>query len=88
MDLSLIPWPVRDEHRDTYIYRMLERESLLRDGLPCGTQEELEALEQWKATLDRAGVVVTYVPAHRDGFVLVYAKDGERGQIILRPEPV
>ena len=33
MDLSLIPWDVREEHRDSYLHAMLERESLRREGL-------------------------------------------------------
>ncbi|HIY23261.1 MAG TPA: hypothetical protein H9837_02980 [Candidatus Brachybacterium merdigallinarum] len=88
MQLSLIPWAVREEHRGTHIYRMLERESLLRAGLPGGTQEELEQLEEWKAGLAQFGAVVDYVPRHRFGFVLVYAteSEAEAGELIRWPK--
>lgn len=79
MTLSLIPWDVREEHRERHMYRMLERESLRREGLPCGTQEDLDQLEQWKGDLAGLGpgAVVDYVPEHPQGFVLVVATEGE-----------
>lgn len=79
MALSLIPWDVREEHRGRHMFRVLERESLRRDGLPCGTQEDLDQLQQWKSGLAGLGpgVVVDYVPEHPQGFVLVFAREGE-----------
>lgn len=85
MQLSLLPWDVREEHRDTHLYRMLERESLLRAGLPGGTPEELEQLEEWKSGLAQFGAVVDYNPRLPHGFVLVHATEAEQGELIRRP---
>ncbi len=85
MDLSLIPWDVREEHRDSYLHAMLERESLRREGLPCGTAEELAELERWKAALVETGAVVDYVPSHPLGFVLVYSRTPGDGALIAPP---
>lgn len=85
MHLSLLPWDVREEHRDTHIYRMLERESLLREGLPSATQEELEQLEEWKSGLAQHGAVVIYEPRLPRGFALVYATEEEKGELIRWP---
>ena len=64
---------------------MLERESLLRAGMPAGTQEELEQLEEWKSGLAQLGAVVDYIPHLAHGFVLIYATEAEQGQLIRRP---
>lgn len=85
MPLPLPPWDVREEHRDSPLHRMLERESLRREGMPCGTQEDLGQLEEWKARLAELGAVVDYRPTLRRGFFLVYATEAERGQLIRRP---
>jgi len=81
--LSLLPWDVREEHRDAHLHLMLERESLRREGLPFGTAEEAEALEAWKASLRRHSSVVDYRAETRSGFFLVYAAEGE--DLIRRP---
>ena len=83
MTLSLLPWDVREEHRDVHLHLMLERESLRRAGLPVGTAEEAEALEAWKASLRRRGAVVDYRADTRRGFILVHAAEGE--DLIRRP---
>lgn len=87
MQLSLLPWDIREEHRDAHLHRMLERESLRREGLPCGTQEEIEALEAWKASLTRHRAVVDYRPDTVTGFFLVYARTDLDEDLIRRPEP-
>ena len=74
MRLSLIPWAVREEHRGKHLYRMLERESLRREGLPCGTQEEYEQVVQWTERLRSLGAVVDYRPWTEQGFFLTYAR--------------
>lgn len=86
MKLSLLPWAVRDTHRGSHLHRMLERESLLRDGLPCGTQEEIEELEAWKANLARSGAVVDYRADTVRGFFLVHARADVDDDLIRRPE--
>lgn len=85
MGLDLLPWDIREEHRDTHLHRMLERESLRRAGLPCGTQEDLDELEDWRSTMARHGAVVDYLPQRKDGFILVYARPGGDEDLIRRP---
>ena len=85
MHLSLLPWDVREEHRDTHIHRMLERESLRRAGLPYGTAEEVRELEAWTAALTENGAVVDYRPQTERGFVLVFSAPGGGEDLIRRP---
>ncbi|MEE1619653.1 hypothetical protein [Brachybacterium sp. J153] len=85
MDLSPVPWDVREEHRDTFIHRMLERESLRRAGLPCGTSEDVQQLDAWIAQLRALGVLVDYRADIQRGFFLVYARDEDGEGPIRRP---
>ncbi|WP_159795612.1 hypothetical protein [Puerhibacterium puerhi] len=86
-DPQLLPWKVRDEHRNRGHYVMLTREARRRAGLPV-PEDGLRRLESWKAKLQKSGRVVHYDPDVEPYFFAVPARPGIDTDLIRVPDKV
>ena len=64
---DLLPWHVRDEHRNHIEARMLRLLGRQRNGLPI-KDEEARWLKNWLESLQEANAVVTYDAETDEGF--------------------
>lgn len=64
---ELLPWHVRDEHRNHIEARMLRLEARRRKGLPL-TEGDLHWVNEWREKLEERNAVVAYDPDWPEGF--------------------
>ncbi|MFE9254023.1 hypothetical protein [Streptomyces sp. NPDC006879] len=81
-DDDLIPWAMKEEHRQQYPVIMLRAEARRQAGLEVD-EDKAKRLESWKAMLKRENVVVHYEP-RLDGFYYVPREEGD-GEFIRAP---
>ena len=70
---DMLPWHVKDEHKNHIEARMLRMEGRRRKGLPL-KEEDLRWLNNWRRQLDEAGAVVAYDPETDEGFFWIERK--------------
>ena len=79
---ELIPWKVRQEHRNNWHVRMLRLLGARKRGQSLST-EELRWLEGWLEQLNELNGVVAYEPDTDDGFFIVPRAEAD-GQSVVR----
>ena len=79
---DMLPWHVKDEHRNHIEARMLRMEGRRRKGMPL-SESDLNWLNKWRLQLDEKNAVVAYDPDHPEGFVWI-PRTEEHDDIIHR----
>jgi hypothetical protein len=78
---ELLPWIIREDHRQHIDARMLRLEGRSRSGQKL-SQHEQRWLDQWKHDLERAGAVVHYERDADEGFFWI-ARTAEHGDDLI-----
>ena len=81
-----VPWhPIKPEHRDKYLVRMLRAHHRRVNGLK--NAPVLEAmLDTFLVAMERDGFVIDYQPDTEDGFVRVPRREGIDTGLVRDPE--
>lgn len=85
-DDSLIPWEMREEHRNRREVQMLRAEGRRRAGMPLREKDQRD-LPGWLDMLKREKRVVHYDPDTEQGFFLI-PREKQDDDIIRRPKRV
>ncbi|MFC0673124.1 hypothetical protein [Brachybacterium hainanense] len=75
---------IADEHADAYALSRLSQLAMRRAGFVLEA-DEAAALDEWLADLRAVGAVIDYLPRTRQGFFLVYARDGIDTDVVRAP---
>lgn len=81
---EVLPWRVHQEHQNNINARMLRLEGRRLEGRKL-TEKEQRWLNNWKANLQEAGAVVTYLPddpAFPEGFVWMKRLPGDGDSLV------
>ncbi|GAA1727123.1 hypothetical protein [Brachybacterium phenoliresistens] len=81
----LAHWDIRDEHAASYIHARLSQLAMRRAGVELEDEQNV-LLDNWISGLREAGAVVDYRPETREGFFLVYAREGIDTDVVRRAD--